>query len=94
MWPLPLFVGIFLAPESPWWLVRKGRIEDAKHSLLRLASRNNETDFDADETVAMMVHTAALEGKITAGAGYLNCFKRTDRRQTGSLFARLGPFRT
>lgn len=33
MWPLPLAVGIYLAPESPWWLVRKGRVEDAKKAL-------------------------------------------------------------
>jgi SP family general alpha glucoside:H+ symporter-like MFS transporter len=82
MWPVPLLIGIFLAPESPWWLVRKGRIEDAKHSLLRLTSLNKETDFDADETIAMMVHTTTLEEKITAGASYLDCFKGTDRRRT------------
>lgn len=49
MWPVPLFLGVLFAPESPWWLVRKGRIEDAKKSLLRLTSLNRETDFNADE---------------------------------------------
>lgn len=64
MWPVPLLIGVLLAPESPWWLVRKGRTEDAKKSLLRLTSLNRETDFDADETIAMMVHTTALEEKV------------------------------
>ncbi|KAF7554193.1 hypothetical protein G7046_g6883 [Stylonectria norvegica] len=82
MWPLPLFVGIFFAPESPWWLVRKGRTAEAKKSLLRLTSLDRETDFDADETVAMMVHTTALEKKMTAGASYLDCFRGVDRRRT------------
>ena len=82
MWPLPLAIGVFLAPESPWWLVRKNRLQDAKHSLLRLTSLNRETDFDADETVAMMCHTTALEEKITRGATYLDCFKGTDLRRT------------
>ncbi|KAI0842369.1 putative MFS alpha-glucoside transporter [Hypoxylon sp. FL0890] len=82
MWPVPLMIGIFFAPESPWWLVRKGRLEDAKRSLLRLTSLDRETDFDADETVAMMVHTSALEQKITDGASYLDCFKGVDRRRT------------
>ncbi|KAF2203028.1 putative MFS alpha-glucoside transporter [Delitschia confertaspora ATCC 74209] len=82
MWPVPLLVGITLAPESPWWLVRKGRIADAKKSLLRLTSLNRETDFDADETIAMMVHTTALEEKITKGASYLDCFRGTDLRRT------------
>ncbi|USP80624.1 hypothetical protein yc1106_07898 [Curvularia clavata] len=82
MWPVPLLIGVFLAPESPWWLVRKGRLDDAKKSLLRLTSLNRETDFDADETVAMMVHTTALEEKITQGASYWDCFKGTDLRRT------------
>ncbi|KAG9230496.1 sugar porter family MFS transporter [Amylocarpus encephaloides] len=82
MWPVPLLIGIACAPESPWWLVRKGRVEDAKKSLLRLTSLNKETDFNADETVAMMVHTTALEEKITTGASYLDCFKGTDLRRT------------
>ncbi|KAL9109388.1 MAG: hypothetical protein Q9227_005895 [Pyrenula ochraceoflavens] len=82
MWPLPLFIGIFLAPESPWWLVRKGGLDRAKTSLLRLTSLNRETDFDADETLAMMVHTTALEEKITRGSSYLDCFKGTDLRRT------------
>ncbi|KAH7125589.1 maltose permease MAL61 [Dendryphion nanum] len=82
MWPLPLFIGVWLAPESPWWLVRKGRVEDAKRSLLRLTSLDRETDFDADETIAMMVHTTALEEKITTGASYIDCFRGTDLRRT------------
>jgi MFS transporter, SP family, general alpha glucoside:H+ symporter len=64
MWPVPLMIGIYFAPESPWWLVRKGKIDAAKKSLLRLTSLERETDFDADETVAMMVHTTALEEKV------------------------------
>lgn len=82
MWPLPLFIGLYLAPESPWWLVRKGRTEEAKKSLLRLTSLDRETDFDADETIAMMVHTTALEEKLTSGSSYLDCFKGIDRRRT------------
>lgn len=64
MWPVPLLIGVLLAPESPWWLVRKGRTEDAKKSILRLTSLDRETDFDADETIGMMVHTTALEEKV------------------------------
>lgn len=30
LWPVPLMIGISFAPESPWWLVRKGREDDAK----------------------------------------------------------------
>ncbi|KAK1922404.1 putative MFS alpha-glucoside transporter [Papiliotrema laurentii] len=80
MWPLPLFIGVFLAPESPWWLVRKGRIEEAKHSLRRLTTVHE--DFDPDATIDMMRHTNELENEITSGASYLDCFKGTDLRRT------------
>ncbi|GFP60531.1 maltose permease MAL31 [Trichoderma asperellum] len=82
MWPLPLFIAIYFAPESPWWLVRQGKAQEAKHALLRLTSLDRETDFDADETVAMMIHTTALEEKVTAGASYWDCFKGVDLRRT------------
>lgn len=82
MWPLPLIVAIYFAPESPWWLVRRGDAQGAKESLVRLTSRDGETGFDADETVAMMVHTTALEEKMTAGSTYWDCFRGVDLRRT------------
>ncbi|KAJ5172678.1 hypothetical protein N7492_005271 [Penicillium capsulatum] len=82
MWPLPLFIGILLAPESPWWLVRRGRTQDAKKALDRLTTKGRDTEFDAEETISMMVHTTALEAKITQGASYFDCFKGTDLRRT------------
>ncbi|BEI90853.1 uncharacterized protein CcaverHIS019_0309230 [Cutaneotrichosporon cavernicola] len=82
MWPVPLAIGVFFAPESPWWLVRRGRLEDAKKNLLRLTSLNRDTEFDADETIDMMRHTTELEQEITAGASYLDCFKGVDLRRT------------
>ena len=81
MWPVPLIVGIALAPESPWWLVRKNRLEDAKKQLLRLTSRA-QTDFDPNETINMMVYTNELEKANSEGTSYLDCFKGVDRRRT------------
>ncbi|KAM7212093.1 alpha-glucosides permease MPH3 [Rhypophila decipiens] len=82
MWPVPLIIGVYFAPESPWWLVRRGKLEEAKESLARLTSPELNSGFDADETVAMMVHTTALEQKTTSGATYWDCFKGTDLRRT------------
>lgn len=82
MWPVPLFIGVLFAPESPWWLVRKGRYEEAQRSLERLTSKNRDAEFDAAETVDMMKHTVELENEVTTGTSYLDCFKGTDLRRT------------
>ena len=47
---LPLLLFYFLVPESPRWLIGKGRTGEAKLNLLKIAKVNktniNETDFD------------------------------------------------
>jgi SP family general alpha glucoside:H+ symporter-like MFS transporter len=69
MWP-PILGGLILfAPESPWWLVRHGRYEEAKKSLYRLTDTKRETDFDADQSIAMMKHTIEMEAQVSAGSG-------------------------
>jgi SP family general alpha glucoside:H+ symporter-like MFS transporter len=83
IWPVPLIIGIALAPDSPWWLVRKGRLEEAKTQVLRLTSRNQTgSGFDANDTVNMMVYTNELEKASTSGSNYLDCFKGADLRRT------------
>jgi SP family general alpha glucoside:H+ symporter-like MFS transporter len=81
MWFPILITGIFFAPESPWWLVRKGRYSDAERSLLRLTTKKDKT-FDAAETVDMIRHTNELEKDLTEGASYLDCFKGVNLRRT------------
>ena len=81
MWPIPLLIGICFAPESPWWLVRKGRYDDAEKALLRLTSKN-DPNFNAGNTIAMMLHTDELEKEASAGTRYLDCLKGTDLRRT------------
>jgi SP family general alpha glucoside:H+ symporter-like MFS transporter len=80
-WPIPIMLGVVFAPESPWWLVRKGRKQDAVDALRRLTG-TADPDFDAEETVAMMVHTNELEKEIESGTSYLDCFKGVDLRRT------------
>ncbi|KAM3535353.1 hypothetical protein MY4038_001407 [Beauveria bassiana] len=82
VWPLPLMVGIWLAPESPWWLVRKERLQEAKKSLHHLTTRNSGVEFRPDETISMMIHTNDMERKIQAGISYSDLFKGVNRRRT------------
>jgi SP family general alpha glucoside:H+ symporter-like MFS transporter len=78
IWVLVILIGLPFAPESPWWLVRKGRIEEATHSLSRLASKT----VDVKPTLAMIIETDRLEQEIEAGSTYMDCFKNFNLRRT------------
>jgi len=80
IWPVPLFILATFAPESPWWLVRSGKLKEAETSLRRL-SRKNDT-ADPAKTVAMMVRTNQHELENQPGVSYFDCFKGSDLRRT------------
>ena len=82
MWFPPLIIGIYFAPESPWWLCRVGRYDDARKSLARLTSAKRNTPEDIEGTIAMIRHTNELEKDLTEGASYLDCFKGVNLRRT------------
>ena len=67
-------------PESPWWLVRAGRHEEAERMLKRLTV--GEQNSNTRQTIAMMVHTNEIEKEVEAGTSFLDCFKGTNRRRT------------
>ncbi|PKX90575.1 MFS maltose permease MalP [Aspergillus novofumigatus IBT 16806] len=81
VWPVPIFIGVFLAPESPWWLIRKDRRDDAVKALNRLAIAGHP-DFNAEETASMIVYTNALEKQVETGTSYVDCFRGCDLRRT------------
>lgn len=82
VWIPPLLFIIWFTPTSPWWLVRKNRIDDAKNAVRRLTNPQYVSEQDVDNTVAMMVHTNELERQIEEGTSYIECFKGIDRRRT------------
>lgn len=82
LWPPFIIIGTLFAPESPWWLVRKNRLEDAKRAILDLTSRDSGIEFDADEQVSLMKHTNELEAANEVGTNYWHCFMGTDLRRT------------
>lgn len=82
IWPIPIIIGVALAPESPWWHVRRGDRAGARAALLRLTSEGKDPNFNADETIAMIEHTNEMEKKLSAGTKWSDLFKGVDRRRT------------
>lgn len=80
MWPIFLTPLLFFAPESPWHLVRKGRLEDAEKSLRRLQRKS--APIDPKNTLATIIHTNSLELEISSGTSYFDCFRGVERRRT------------
>lgn len=81
IWPPIIIVGTLFAPESPWWLVRHGRLEEARASLMSLTKKDNP-HFDADDHVALIQHTNEMEARVKSGTQYWHCFSGIDLRRT------------
>lgn len=84
-WPVPIAIGVYFAPESPWWLVKKGRYQDAKHSLCRLLSESESLPDKlvmAQAMVDKMKLTIKEEEAISAGVSFRDCFKKKNIRRT------------
>lgn len=77
-WIILILPGMYFIPESPWWLVRKGRMQDAEKSLRRLASDK----VNVAATLTFIVETDRLEQELEAGSTYLDCFRGANWRRT------------
>lgn len=78
IFPVVLLAGLSFAPESPWWLVRKGRIDDARKVITRLGGPT----IDAGMQLQQIQDTIELEDSYAASAKYIDCFRGVNFRRT------------
>ncbi|KAJ3941803.1 uncharacterized protein N0V96_008517 [Colletotrichum fioriniae] len=81
IWPLPVLLCVFLAPESPWWLMRQSRSDLARNSLARL---NKDPTYPVDGQVKVLELTNEQEksSQEDSNITYLECFRGTNLRRT------------
>lgn len=72
---LILGVGLPFAPETPWYLARRGKLDEAKKSLIQLYGSN----IDVEAKLAAIQTTIAEEDAARAEeASWSQCFRGTD----------------
>ncbi|USP78037.1 MFS general substrate transporter [Curvularia clavata] len=77
--PIGLALGLPFLSESPYWLVMKGKRDQARNSLIRL----HPAGEDINTHLLNIEHTVELELRQKSEAGSLiECFKGTDLRRT------------
>ncbi|EJU05941.1 MFS monosaccharide transporter-like protein [Dacryopinax primogenitus] len=77
--PVILAIGMIFVPESPRWLVSKGKIEEARASLLWLRSEGDKVEAE----LTQIKDAAKLEAETTKGVTFWDMFRNPiDRRRT------------
>lgn len=82
IFPPLILIGAILAPESPWWLVRHGKMDQARKALLSLTKADSGIPFDVDKQIAMIKATNDLEIAMSEGTNYWDLFRGVNLRRT------------
>lgn len=84
IFPIFLFITMWFAPESPWWLIRHGKLDEAEKSVRRLGGKGREDHVH--ETVANMVRVNQMELQYKETnkqeSRWIELFRGTDLRRT------------
>ncbi|KAL6229493.1 hypothetical protein BDW75DRAFT_249641 [Aspergillus navahoensis] len=75
---LPFLVLIF--PESPVWLLSKGKHEEARKSLIRLYGKDNKIDIRFEHLRKILAVEASTSGE--SEASFLECFRGHNLKRT------------
>ena len=74
--PVLLLIGLPFCPESPYYLIRANKPEEAINSLSRFGYPS------PNETASELASTILHEDAVAAKASYLDCFRGSDLRRT------------
>ncbi|KAI9842602.1 MAG: hypothetical protein M1837_007040 [Sclerophora amabilis] len=78
IFPIGALIALPFCPESPWWLVRKGRIMESEKSLKHLT----HASVDKASLLANIQRTTQVEIAEAESMRFIDCLKGTDLRRT------------
>lgn len=80
MWPVLILSFIYWAPESPYWLVRHGKIDRAEAALRQMTRQTDKADIK--NMLALIQRTNEHEHENASSARFIDCFRGSDLRRT------------
>jgi hypothetical protein len=79
VFPLFITIGLWFIPESPRWLVHKGRVEDGRKALQWLRPKGTNVGPEVDD----IANVIQKEKELGKGVGFVDMFNNSvDRRRT------------
>ncbi|KAF4215765.1 hypothetical protein CNMCM5878_007754 [Aspergillus fumigatiaffinis] len=80
--PAIFLAGAWALPDSPRFLVSRGRVEDAKLAYRRLHGRTVEAHDLREREIGEIIKFVEFEKATQRSTSYLDCFRGVDRRRT------------
>ncbi|KAH3898654.1 related to maltose permease [Saccharomycodes ludwigii] len=81
IWPVLILVILPFAPESPYWLVRKGKMDAAKKSVRKICGPKASEEI-VENRLMVIVNTTSLEDELEKSSSYWDLFKGSNLRRT------------
>ncbi|KAH8152048.1 uncharacterized protein LAJ45_04042 [Morchella importuna] len=78
--PVLIIPGLPFLPESPRWLMKKGREEEARKSLNLL--HKDDVDFSVESEIAFLKATITEQEELNKSSTWADCFRGTNLRRT------------